>query len=51
VATGLSSLLWGALITSIGFSLVFVVAAGFQVLTIVLSFLLIGSRSTAERAR
>jgi MFS family permease len=43
VATGLSSLLWGALITSLGFSWVFVVAAGFQVLTIGLSWAFIGS--------
>jgi predicted MFS family arabinose efflux permease len=42
VATGLSSLLWGALITSVGFSWVFVVAAAFQVLTIALCFVFIG---------
>jgi MFS family permease len=43
IATGLSSLLWGALITSVGFGAVFLVGAAFQVLSVVLSFVLIGT--------
>jgi MFS family permease len=49
VSTGLSSLLWGALIATVGFSWVFIMAAGFQVLTIALSIAFIGpvrARST-----
>jgi MFS family permease len=44
-ATGTSSILWGAIITTIGFSWLFIVAAGFQVLTI-----LLGRRLLAPRA-
>ena len=51
VATGLSSLLWGALITSVGFSLVFVTAAAFQLLTVALSFALIGPVRSANGNR
>jgi MFS family permease len=51
VSTGLSSLLWGALITIVGFTWVFVVAIGFQILTIALSFALIRSPGRVVQAR
>jgi MFS family permease len=51
VSTGLSSLLWGALITAVGFSWVFAVAVGFQVLSVGLSFALIRSGGRANQAR
>ncbi len=44
VGIGLSSLLWGAMITLVGFSWVFVVAAGFQLLTVGLSLKLLPGR-------
>jgi MFS family permease len=45
-ATGISSILWGAIITTLGFTWLFVVAAAFQVLTILISRRLLGSRPT-----
>lgn len=45
VATGLSSLLWGAMIATLGFTWVFVVALGFQALTIGLIRVLLPPRS------
>jgi MFS family permease len=49
VSTGLSSLLWGAVITSVGFVWVFLAAAALQVLTIALSFAFIGARPSSAR--
>jgi MFS family permease len=51
IATGLSSLLWGALIENVGFSWVFVVAGAFQLLTIALAFVFIRPprRTATER--
>ncbi|MSP57212.1 MAG: MFS transporter [Myxococcales bacterium] len=44
VGIGLSSLLWGAMITLVDFSWVFVVAAGFQLLTVGLTLKLLPGR-------
>lgn len=43
-ATGTSSVLWGAIITSFGFTWLFLAAAGFQVLTALLSRVLLKPR-------
>ena len=43
-ATGTSSVLWGAIITGLGFTWLFVVAAGFQVLAALLSRVLLAPR-------
>jgi predicted MFS family arabinose efflux permease len=47
VATGLSSLLWGALITSLGFASVFATASLLQLLTIVSTAVVFRSRGPA----
>jgi MFS family permease len=44
-ATGTSSVLWGAIITGFGFTWLFLVAAGFQVLTALLSRRLLASKA------
>jgi MFS family permease len=45
VATGISSLLWGTMITTVGFTWVFIVALGFQLLTIGLARTLLSGRA------
>ena len=49
-STGTSSILWGAIITNFGFTWLFVVAAGLQVLTIVLGRRMLGLRRPSEAA-
>lgn len=50
-ATGTSSILWGAIITTLGFAWLFVAAAGFQLLTIALGrSILAAASSTDSRA-
>jgi MFS family permease len=51
VATGLSSLLWGAVITTAGFDAVFWIALAFQAVSVLLVWAFLGQRGGPGRAR